>query len=89
MTSTHDLPTVAGWWRGSDLDSRKKFGMLGTDESRASGATAPIAIRCGAHFARPRPLAGDAACNGCDARIVDEAVGIHRGDAVSPCAVAA
>ena len=23
MTSTHDLPTVAGWWRGRDLEVRK------------------------------------------------------------------
>jgi 4-alpha-glucanotransferase len=22
MTSTHDLPTVAGWWRGTDIDTR-------------------------------------------------------------------
>jgi 4-alpha-glucanotransferase len=26
MTSTHDLPTVAGWWRGRDLDWREKMG---------------------------------------------------------------
>lgn len=28
MTSTHDLPTVAGWWRGADLDLRAKFDLL-------------------------------------------------------------
>jgi 4-alpha-glucanotransferase len=22
MTSTHDLPTVAGWWRGADIETR-------------------------------------------------------------------
>jgi 4-alpha-glucanotransferase len=27
MTSTHDLPTVAGWWRGSDLETRAQSGM--------------------------------------------------------------
>ena len=26
MTSTHDLPTVAGWWRGRDLDWRERMG---------------------------------------------------------------
>ena len=31
MTSTHDLPTVAGWWRGSDIDVRHKYGRLGED----------------------------------------------------------
>jgi len=29
MTSTHDLPTVAGWWKGSDIDVRHELGRLG------------------------------------------------------------
>ncbi len=29
MTSTHDLPTVAGWWKGSDIDVRRQHGRLG------------------------------------------------------------
>lgn len=29
MTSTHDLPTVAGWWRGNDIDVRHQLGRLG------------------------------------------------------------
>lgn len=29
MTSTHDLPTVAGWWKGVDIDVRRKHGRLG------------------------------------------------------------
>lgn len=28
MTSTHDLPTVAGWWEGRDLQWREQIGML-------------------------------------------------------------
>jgi 4-alpha-glucanotransferase len=28
MTSTHDLPTVAGWWRGSDLEMRAERRLL-------------------------------------------------------------
>jgi 4-alpha-glucanotransferase len=31
MTSTHDLPTVAGWWRGADIDVRARLGLLGPD----------------------------------------------------------
>lgn len=27
MTTTHDLPTVAGWWAGRDIDWRAKFGI--------------------------------------------------------------
>lgn len=26
MTTTHDLPTVAGWWRGRDVDWRERVG---------------------------------------------------------------
>ncbi|MCE2577724.1 4-alpha-glucanotransferase [Komagataeibacter sp. FNDCR1] len=29
MTSTHDLPTVAGWWLGSDLDWRERLRQAG------------------------------------------------------------
>jgi 4-alpha-glucanotransferase len=28
MSSTHDLATLAGWWRGHDLDWRKELGQL-------------------------------------------------------------
>ncbi|MBV8096741.1 MAG: 4-alpha-glucanotransferase [Acetobacteraceae bacterium] len=28
MTSTHDLPTVAGWWTGRDLEWRSKLGLV-------------------------------------------------------------
>jgi 4-alpha-glucanotransferase len=27
MTSTHDLPTVAGWWSGADIKTRAKLGL--------------------------------------------------------------
>ena len=27
MTSTHDLPTVAGWWRGRDIEWRRQLGL--------------------------------------------------------------
>lgn len=28
MTTTHDLPTVAGWWRGADLELRRGIGTV-------------------------------------------------------------
>jgi 4-alpha-glucanotransferase len=28
MTSTHDLPTLAGWWQGRDLEWREELGQL-------------------------------------------------------------
>jgi 4-alpha-glucanotransferase len=34
MTTTHDLPTVAGWWRGRDIDWRAKINPA-SDEAAA------------------------------------------------------
>ena len=31
MTSTHDLPTLAGWWRGDDINVRAAHGLLGVE----------------------------------------------------------
>jgi len=36
MTSTHDLATVAGWWRGRDLEWRQQLGLLGDDRAVAA-----------------------------------------------------
>jgi 4-alpha-glucanotransferase len=33
MTSTHDLPSVAGWWRGIDIESRARAGLVNNVES--------------------------------------------------------
>jgi 4-alpha-glucanotransferase len=33
MTSTHDLPTLRGWWAGRDIDWRVKLGLLGPEDS--------------------------------------------------------
>jgi 4-alpha-glucanotransferase len=38
MTTTHDLPTVAGWWRGTDIDTRARLGVLGEPAARARRA---------------------------------------------------
>src|SRR5262249_30132796 len=32
MTTTHDLPTVAGWWRGADLELRRSLGTASDAE---------------------------------------------------------
>ncbi len=34
MTSTHDLPTLAGWWLGADIALRAAHGVLGRDRNR-------------------------------------------------------
>jgi 4-alpha-glucanotransferase len=35
MTSTHDLPPVAGWWRARDLDWRNRLGLFGAADERS------------------------------------------------------
>jgi 4-alpha-glucanotransferase len=32
MTTTHDLPTVAGWWSGEDIRTRRALGLVGAGE---------------------------------------------------------
>jgi 4-alpha-glucanotransferase len=34
MTSTHDLPTLAGWWQGADIALRAEHGVLGRGQRR-------------------------------------------------------
>ncbi len=34
MTTTHDLPTVAGWWQGTDIAWRDELGMEGDDAQK-------------------------------------------------------
>jgi 4-alpha-glucanotransferase len=36
MTSTHDLPTVAGWWDGTDIAWRSRLQLLAEDEAESS-----------------------------------------------------
>lgn len=33
MTTTHDLPTVAGWWRGRDIEVRSALGLSAAGEA--------------------------------------------------------
>ncbi|WP_422036578.1 4-alpha-glucanotransferase [Reyranella sp.] len=35
MTTTHDLPTVAGWWRGNDIEVRGALGLAAEGEADA------------------------------------------------------
>nr|WP_315593574.1 4-alpha-glucanotransferase [uncultured Cupriavidus sp.] len=34
-TTTHDLPTIAGWWSGNDIAWRARLHQLGTDETES------------------------------------------------------
>ena len=44
MTTTHDLPTVLGWWRGRDIDWRESLSLLPLGRERRGGA-APARAR--------------------------------------------
>lgn len=35
MTTTHDLPTIPGWWRGRDIEWRAKLDLFGPDDTEA------------------------------------------------------
>jgi len=35
VTTTHDLPTVAGWWAGRDIDWRARLGLFGEGKDGA------------------------------------------------------
>jgi 4-alpha-glucanotransferase len=37
MTTTHDLPTVAGWWRGRDIEWRHRIGLAENIEAARAG----------------------------------------------------
>jgi 4-alpha-glucanotransferase len=39
MTTTHDLPTVAGWWSGSDIAERERLGIVGGEQAEARAAS--------------------------------------------------
>lgn len=36
MTTTHDLPTLRGWWAERDIDWRVRLNLLGADEDEAT-----------------------------------------------------
>ena len=42
---THDLPTLPGWWLGSDLRLRRAFGLSGDDAARLEQARALDRVR--------------------------------------------
>jgi 4-alpha-glucanotransferase len=63
MTSTHDLPTVAGWWQGRDIAWREKLHMAGDSaEMRAADRTELwAAFRSSGATTNPIPAEDDGA----------------------------
>jgi 4-alpha-glucanotransferase len=71
MTTTHDLPTVAGWWQGTDIAWRDELGMAGDDAAKREEDRAALwsAFQASGATQAPMPAidnpgaAVDAACN--------------------------
>jgi 4-alpha-glucanotransferase len=72
MTSTHDLPTVAGWWRGADLELRKGLGLVGAGEIKRRPADRAALWKA---FVDAGVAAGRAPPRGKPERAVDAACG--------------
>ena len=60
-TTTHDLPTVAGWWQGTDIRWRERLGLLAEHSNGAAEMDARIQDR--ARLWQDLGLAGLAAAN--------------------------
>jgi 4-alpha-glucanotransferase len=52
MTTTHDLPTVVGWWRGSDIEARKAAGRPAPDPNAEAAERTHDRKQLGAAFAK-------------------------------------
>jgi 4-alpha-glucanotransferase len=63
MTTTHDLPTVAGWWEGRDIELRAQLNMAGDlEHERAADRSALwTAFRESGATTAPQPPAHDGA----------------------------
>jgi 4-alpha-glucanotransferase len=63
MTTTHDLPTTAGWWQGRDIDWRTQLAMQGDGplERRVDRATLWSALQASGATSAPQPPDDDGA----------------------------
>jgi glycogen operon protein len=82
--STHDLPTIAGWWSGADIDEKASLGLLAADaalaERAARAADRQSLVRALAREAPPGDQEPDAAAPH-DATIT---AAVHRYVAATP-----
>lgn len=82
LTSTHDLPTVAGWWRGTDIAWRDRLGIAGEDETRRAEDRVRLWSACCVSGS-----ADGTAPESWDSDPVVDAVAAHIGKAASPLAI--
>ncbi len=82
--STHDLPTLAGWWDAADITERAALGMLAPD-----AAARQVALRQSEKSALRSALADEAIAAGIDAPVlsVETAAGVHEFVGRAGCAL--
>jgi 4-alpha-glucanotransferase len=82
MTTTHDLPTVAGWWQGQDIAWRDRLDIAGEDRAkRAADRAALWQALCESGGGQGDPPAID------DSDRIADAAAAHLGTAASPLAI--
>ncbi|WP_298216311.1 4-alpha-glucanotransferase [Acidocella sp.] len=61
MTTTHDLPTVAGWWTGRDLEWRARLGLAAESKPERAAARRALwtAFRKSGATSAPQPAEDD------------------------------
>jgi 4-alpha-glucanotransferase len=74
MTTTHDLPTVAGWWQGADIATRDALGFV-ADEARETQERAQDRSELWRAFRKAGEAAADAPPPEDSAPAVDAAIG--------------
>lgn len=79
MTSTHDLPTVAGWWTETDLDRRMALGLV-SDEAQERADRGEDRERLWGGFLDSGAASGEMPAENQPEPIVDAAI-VHVGGA--------
>jgi glycogen operon protein len=85
--STHDLPTIAGWWSGADIDEKRALGLLSAEDAERETAVRLAAKR---ELAAAIGAAGVAGATPVDATAPHDATitaAIHRYVCTTPSAL--
>ena len=86
MTSTHDLPTVAGWWQGTISRRVRALGLVADEKRETAGTRARTAPRCGSAFRTGRRRRGRCPPTRDPERAVDAAIAFTARSPAPLCA---
>jgi glycogen operon protein len=87
-TSTHDLPTIRGWWHGADIAERERLGLMAPAAARAAQderAAERVAFAAAIAAEGGPALAADAVATADDGLAIVAAA--HRHVAATPSAL--